>query len=210
MQPSQAFQWELETQLLEKATSTQPPQSWFTRIFIPLRWGIAAIVGLLLLNWVVRSIALPPPPAAASTAMQEISFAESIRAGDICMGPLALGHGFSAFLSNPAKTGFVAVVAGNTIGELRSFTWSPDGERLAIVGNTTGSGNVHVTDPTGGQLEYLLSGSEVGYLMDAAAIRTGWKKRYILWSKLKFCWFIRGQSRWLTDQVNQCFGGRPE
>src|SRR5918993_1077244 len=106
MQPSQAFQWELENQLMDKATRTQPAQSWFKKIVLPLGWGIAAVVGVLLLNWTVRSIAAQPAPAAASTATQAISFVENVRTGNICMGPLALGHGFAVFLTNPEKTGF--------------------------------------------------------------------------------------------------------
>jgi Tol biopolymer transport system component len=51
---------------------------------------------------------------------------------------------------------------------------------LAIVGNTTGSGNIHITDPAGGELEYLLSGSEVGYLMDATWSRDG--RQLAMWS----------------------------
>ena len=180
MQPSQAFQWELENQLMEKASSPKPAQSWFTKIMIPVGWGIAAIAGVLLLNWTIRSFPLPPFPAAGAPATQEDSFVESVRTGNICAGPLALGHGFSVFLTNPEKRGFVAVDAGNTIGEMRSFTWSADGERLAIVGNTTGNGNIHITDPNGGKLEYLLSGWEVGYLMDAAWSRDG--RQLALWS----------------------------
>jgi Tol biopolymer transport system component len=180
MRPSESFQWELENQLMDKATKTQPAQSWVKRIIVPVGWGIAAIIGILLLNGVFRSLAAQVTPATETTETQEASFAEQVRTGDICMGPLALEHGFSVFLTNPEKTSFVEVDAGNTIGELRSFTWSPDGERLALVGNTTGSGNIHIIDPTGGEIDYLLSGSEVGYLMDAAWSRDG--KKLVMWS----------------------------
>lgn len=180
MRPSESFQWELENQLMDKATKTQPAPSWLKKITVPVGWGIAAIIGVILLNGVFRSLAPQVTPATETTETQEVSFAESVRAGDICTSPLALEHGFSVFLTNPEKTGFVEVDAGNTIGELRSFTWSPDGERLAMVGNTTGSGNIHITDPTGGEMEYLLSGSQVGYLMDAAWSRDG--KQLVMWS----------------------------
>jgi Tol biopolymer transport system component len=180
MQPSQAFQWELENQLMDKATTTQPAQGWVAKIMVPVGWGIAALCGVLLLNWTIRSLAPQPPPAAGPTATPEVSFADNVHTGNICIGPLAVGHGFVVFLTNPEKTEFVALDAGNTNGELRSFTWSADGERLAIVDNTTGSGNVHITDPTGGQIEYLLSGSEVGYLMDATWSRDG--KQIAMWS----------------------------
>jgi dipeptidyl aminopeptidase/acylaminoacyl peptidase len=180
MQPSQAFQWELENRLMQKATGTAPPQGRFTKIAVQVGWGIAAIAGLFLLNWTVRSLASQPPPAAGLTTTPEVSFAESIRAGDICMGPLAMGHGFAVFLTNPEKTKFVVVDPGNTIGELRSFTWSADGRQLAILGNTTGSGNIYLTNPSGEQLEHVLSAGELGYMMDAAWSRDG--KQIAMWS----------------------------
>ena len=179
MQPSQAFQWDLENQLIDKAT-TQPAQSWFVKIWIPIGWAIVALGGVLLLNWVFRSLVPRPLPAAGSTPTQEVSFAESVRSGNICTTPLALAHGFGVFLTNQDKTGFVPVDTGNTLDELRSFTWSADGERLAVVGNTTGSGNIYITDPTGGEPGYLLSASEAGYLRDAAWSRNG--RQIVLWS----------------------------
>lgn len=169
LQPSQAFQWELENQLMEKATRTAPGQSRSAKIMILVGWGIATVAGLLLFNWTIRSLAPQPPPAAT----QEVSFAESVRSGDMCTTPLALGHGFDVFLTNQDKTGFVALDSEKTIGELRSFTWSADGERLAILGNTTGSGNIYLTNPSGEQLEPLLSPGELGYMMDAAWSRDG-------------------------------------
>jgi Tol biopolymer transport system component len=89
-------------------------------------------------------------------------------------------HGFTVFLSNPEKTEFTAVDTGTPMGEMRSFTWSPDGKQLTIVGNTMGSGHVLVTDLAGGQVEYLLSNSGVGYLMDAVWSRDG--KQLAMWS----------------------------
>ena len=180
VQPSQAFQWDLENQLMDKAQTTQPAQDWFKKIMIPLGWGIAAICGVLLLNWTIRSFTPQIPPAAGVMPTQEVSFAASVRAGNICLGPLAVVHGFTVSLSNPEKTGFAAVDAGSPMGEMRSFTWSPDGRQLTIVGNTLGSGHVLVTDMAGGQLEYLLSNFEVGYLMDAVWSRDG--KQLAMWS----------------------------
>ena len=179
MQPTQTFQWDLENQLMNKATA-QPTQRWFTKIMIPVGWAIAAIGGVLLLNWTIRSLVPQPPPAAGPTATQEISFADNIRTGNICMGPLAIGHGFAVFLTNPEKTGFVALDAGNTIGELRSFTWSADGKQLAMVGNSLGSGNMYLSDPSGSQPQPILSNGELGYLMDAAWSRDG--KQFAMWS----------------------------
>jgi len=180
VQPSQAFQWDLENQLMDKARTTQPAQGWFKKITIPLGWGIAAICGVLLLNWTIRSFAPQIPPAAGITPTQAVSFAASVRAGDICLGPLALAHGFTVYLSNPEKTGFAAVDVGSPMGEMRSFTWSSDSRQLTIVGNTMGSGHVLVTDLAGGHLEYLLSNFEVGYLMDAVWSRDG--RQLAMWS----------------------------
>jgi len=180
MQPSQAFQWDLENQLIDKARTNQPAPGWFKRVMIPLEWGIAAICGVLLLNWALRSFAPQTPPAAGVTPTQEASFAAGVRAGDICLGPLAVVHGFTVFLSNPEKTEFAAVDVGTPMGEMRSFTWSADGKQLTIVGNTMGSGHVLVTDLGGGQAEYLLSNSGVGYLMDATWSRDG--TQLAMWS----------------------------
>lgn len=66
------------------------------------------------------------------------------------------------------------------IGELRSFAWSPDGRQLALMGNTTGRGNIYLTDSAGDQLQPVLSDSEVGYLRDAAWSRDG--KQLLMWS----------------------------
>jgi len=183
MQPSQAFQWELENQLMEKAASVQPAQGWFTKLITPLGWAIAAILGVLMFNWTIRSLAPQMPPAVGPAATQEVSFAESVRSGDICTTPLALGHGFDVFLTNQDKTGFVALDPEKSIGELRSLSWSADGERLAIIGNTTGSGNIYLTNPSGEPLEPLLSPGEVGYLMDAAWSPDG--KQLLIWSSQK-------------------------
>jgi Tol biopolymer transport system component len=96
------------------------------------------------------------------------------------VGPLAVEHGFAVFLTNPEKAEFAVLDAGNTIGELRSFTWSADGKQLAIVGNSMGSGNIYITDPKGSQLLPVLPNGELGYLMDAAWSRDG--KQIVLWS----------------------------
>lgn len=180
MQLSPAFQWELETQLMDKAKTTQPVQSWFSKIMIPVGWAVLAIGAILFLNWTIRSLVPNLPPATEIPPTSEISFESKVREGNICMGPLALEHGFEVFLTNQDKTRFVVLDAGKTMGEVRSFTWSADGKHLAIIGNTTGSGNISVTDPVGGQVEYVLSGSGIGYLMGAAWSHDG--KQFVLWS----------------------------
>jgi Tol biopolymer transport system component len=180
MQPSQAFQLELENQLLDKATKTQTAQSWIIKFMIPMAWGIAAIAGVLLLSWVIRSLAPQVTPAAETMETQEVSFAESVRAGDICVGPLALGHGFSVVLTNPEKTGFVMLDPENTVGELRSFTWSSEGDQLAILGNSQGRGNIYLTDSQGSSLRPVLANSELGYLREF-----GWSRdaeNFVAWS----------------------------
>jgi WD40 repeat protein len=179
MQPSQVFQWELENQLMEKA-AMQPSPSRIAKVWVPLGWAIFAVGSVFLLNWVLGSLVPPPPAASGPTATQEVSFVDNVRAGGICAGPLALAHGFDVFLTNEDKTGFVPVDTGNMLAELRSFAWSPDGTQLAIVGNAMGSGNIYITDPTGGETGYLLSGSEAGYVRDAAWSRDG--RQFVLWS----------------------------
>jgi hypothetical protein len=181
MQLSPTFQWELETQLMDKAKAmTQPSRGWQAKIFAPLGWTILAVGIVFLLNWTIRSLAFHSTPAAGETPSPEISFESNIRQGNICSGQLALAHGFEIYLTNDDKTAFVLVDTGNTMDELRSFTWSADGERLAVVGNTAGSGNIYITDPTGGEPGYLLSASEAGYLRDAVWSRDG--QRFVLWS----------------------------
>ena len=178
-QPSQAFLWELEAQLMEK-TATQPAHSWFRKILVPVGWAIATIVGVVLLNWTLRSLVHPPSPATGSTATKEVSFAANVRAGNICRSPLAVAHEFAVFLANPEKTAFAIVDTGNTTGELRSFLWSSDGKQLGMVGNSEGSGNIYLTDPSGGQPQPILPHGELGYLLDAAWSHDG--KQFVMWS----------------------------
>jgi Tol biopolymer transport system component len=181
MQLSQTFEWELENQLMEKyQTKTGPLQpAWYTRIIPSLGWAIAALGAVLLLNWTLRSLVPGLQPAAGETPMPAMSFEESVRQGNICAGPLALAHNFSVSLTNEDKTGFVMLDGQTAIEEVRSFAWSPDGRRLAVVGNMAGGGNISVTD-FGKSLQYVISNSEVGYLRDAAWSRDG--KQFVMWS----------------------------
>ena len=158
MQLSPTFQWELETQLMDAAkTKTQPGRGWHTKIIPAVGWAILALGAVFLLNWTIRSLAPDSPPAEGGTSDPEISFESNVRQGNICTGPLAVAHGFAVFLTNQDKTGFVMLDEQKTIGELRSFAWSPDGRQLAIVGNTTGSGNIYLTNSVGNPLQPLLS-----------------------------------------------------
>ena len=180
MQLSQSFQWELEAKLMDAAKNKkETTRGWQAKIFPALAWTAAVIGGLLILNWTVRSLS-SPAPAAVDTPEPVPSFQENVRQGSICTGPLTVGHGFAVFLTNQAKTAFIPVDPAKNIGEMRSFTWSPDGKKLAIVGNTTGQGNIHILNPNGGEIEYLLTKSPLGYLMDAAWSRDG--NQFVMWS----------------------------
>jgi Tol biopolymer transport system component len=182
MKLSQSFQWNLETQLMNAYQSKTEGirQNWFMKFLTPVGWAIVAIFGVLVLSWMLRSLLPGIQVAAGPTPTQKVSFETSVRASNICVGPLALAHGFDVFLTNPDKTEFVTLNAGKTIGELRSFTWSANGKQLAILGNTTGRGNLYLTEATGSQLQPVLSNSELGYLMDAAWSRDG--KQFVMWS----------------------------
>ena len=141
MQVPPSFQSDLETQLMEKAkTQSQPAQHWFTKIMPALGWAVLAVAAIFLLNWTIRSMAPNLPPAAGETSLPAASFETRVREGDLCAGPLAVGHGFKVSITNADKTGFVPLDKENTMEEMRSFDWSPDGTRLAVLGNTTGQG----------------------------------------------------------------------
>jgi Tol biopolymer transport system component len=181
MQLSTSFQWDLETQLINAAKmKIQPEQGWIQRIAPALGWAILTLCAVVLLNWTMRSLAINSQPSEGEASDPPASFASSVRQGDICSGPLVLAHNFEIYLTNEDKTRFVSFHKQNVIGELRSFAWSPDGERLAIVGNTTGQGNIYFVDLRNTQLEHLLYSSEIGYLRDAIWSRDG--KQLLLWS----------------------------
>lgn len=182
MKVSQDFQWTLETQLMDAyKNKSQPATGWFAKLIVPVAWTVTAVLGFVLLNWTIRS--LVPSEQALGSSSTEIplnTFESNVRQGNICEGPLALAHGFSAFISNSEKTEFIDLDPQRTIGELRSLSWSANGKQLALVGNTTGTGNIYLTDSTGSQLQPVLSNSELGYLMDVAWSRDG--KRVLTWS----------------------------
>ena len=181
MQLSPSFQSDLETQLMEIAkTQSQPAQHWFTKIMPAIGWAVLAVGAIFLLNWTIRSMAPELPPAAAETSLPVSSFETRVRQGDLCADPLVVGHGFEVSITNADKTGFIPLDKENTLEEMRSFAWSPDGTRLAILGNTTGQGKIHIIDPAGGPVVHLLSGSGLGYLMEAAWSSDG--KKFAAWS----------------------------
>ncbi len=182
MEVPQDFQWKLETQLMDAyQNKSQSATGWFAKLVAPAAWTIAAVLGFFLFNWAIRSLApSEQAPGSSSTEISPTTFESNVRQGNICEGPLALAHGYSVFLSNEEKTEFVDLDPQRTIGELRSLSWSSSGEQLALVGNTTGTGNVYLTDSAGGQLKPVLPNSELGYLMDVAWSRDG--KQLLTWS----------------------------
>lgn len=181
MKVTPAFRWDLETQLMEKyKTQRQPVQGWFTKFAMNAGWAFLAVSAVFLLSWMIRSLVPNISPASNATPTPVISFESDVRSGNRCQGPLAAGHNYSAFLTNQDKTGFITLDEQQIIGELRSLAWSPDGKQLALVGNTTGTGNIYLTDATGSPLQPVLANSELGYLMDVAWSRDG--KQLLTWS----------------------------
>jgi len=175
------FQWELETELMKALRSkSRPRQSWYGNITRALGWALLVLGGIVILSWISRSVLPDQIPAEGGTSNPVVPFELSVRQGNICAGPLAVAHNFSVSLTNEDKTVFVTLSAQNTGDEIRSFAWSPDGKKLAIIGNRAGSGKIHLTDFTGASLQDVLPNSKVGYLQDAAWSRDG--KQFVLWS----------------------------
>jgi len=178
---SPTFRWDLETQLMEKyKTKRQPARGWYTKFAMNVGWASLAVGAVLLLSWMIRSLVPHISAATGTTPTPAISFEADVRVGNRCQGPLAVAHNYSVALTNQDKTGFVTLDEQQTIGELRSLAWSPNGKQLAIVGNTTGTGNIYLTDSTGGPPQPVLANSELGYLMDVAWSRDG--KQLLTWS----------------------------
>lgn len=173
---SQSFHSDLETRIMDAYPSNRNQRSPI-QFLKPIGWAITAIAGVLLANWLFRSLL---PGLQTTTPTQAVSFAASVKQGTLCAAPLAVSHGFAVFLTRPDKTQFAVVDAGETIGEMRSFIWSADGNQLSILGNTTGSGNLYTADAGTGQVEPLLAPGELPYMMDAAWSRDG--KQIAMWS----------------------------
>jgi Tol biopolymer transport system component len=181
MQVPPAFQWKLETELMEAyKAKTKPAQGQLGNITRSLGWALLAVCGVLFLSWTIRSLILGQTPTEAGSPDPAVPFEMNVRQGNICTGPLAIAHNFSVSLTNEDKTVFVTLSGQNASDEIRSFAWSPDGKKLAIIGNSAGSGSIHLTDFTGASLQSVLANSKVGYLQDAAWSRDG--KQFVLWS----------------------------
>lgn len=175
---------------------TVPTQSWFARFGAPVGWAVALIGGAFVFVWAIRSL-IPTQPGAAATPT--VTFADSVHQGNMCTGTLALAHNFSVFVTDQNKTGFTPLDEQNAIGELRSFAWSPDGKQLAILGNTTGSGNLYLTDPSGTSLQPVLT-EPLGYAMDFAWSQDG--KQFLAWSNQSntFVYVMNADGSELTEK----------
>ena len=181
MQVPSTFQWKLETELMEAyETKTKPVQGRLGNITRSLGWALLTVCGVLLLSWTIHSLNIGQIPAEAGSPNPAVPFEVNVRQGNICAGPLAIAHNFSVSLTNEDKTVFVTLSEQNTSDEIRSFAWSPDGKKLAIIGNIAGSGSIYLTDFTGASLQAVLLNSKVGYLRDAAWSRDG--KQFVFWS----------------------------
>ena len=181
MQVPPAFQWKLETELMEAhKAKTKPAQSRVGKITHSLGWALLAACGVLLLSWTIRFVTFDGTPAESGAPDPAVPFEINVRQGNICSDPLAIAHNFSVSLTNEDKTVFVTLSEQDTSDEIRSFAWSPDSKKLAIIGNSAGSGSIHLTDFTGASLQAVLLNSKVGYLRDAAWSRDG--KQFVLWS----------------------------
>lgn len=183
MKVPQSFEWNLESDIMDiYQKKLQPRKGWFSKIVTPMAWAVIAVIGLFLLNWTLRSLvpADQLTPATPITKVPFETFENNVRQGNICEGSLALAHGFQVSLTNEDKTAFLPVDTEDTLGEARSFTWSTNGKRLAVVGNTTGSGAIYIMDLDNGVSGQFLSAAESGYLRDADWSSNG--SQMVLWS----------------------------
>ncbi len=175
---SAAFELELENRLMEKYKTKHQPTVWAT-LAGSFGWAFAAVCTFFLLSWAIQTLVPAVQPASGETPASEISFGENVRAGNICKGSLTLTHGFSVFVTNEDKTGFIELDEQHAIGELRSSGWESNGQ-LVIIGNTAGNGNIYRVDARDNSLQPLVSNSELGYLKDVAWSRDS--SQVLIWS----------------------------
>jgi len=183
MKVPQDFQWNLESQLMDAyQNKPQPNKGWFSKLIVPAAWTLAAVLGFVLLNWTIRSLASPEhiSPAAPNTEIPVETFESKVRQGNICAGPLALAHGFSVTVTNDDKTVFIPFDQEEPSSELRSFAWSTNGKQLAILSNTFGSGNIHITALPDYEFLNTIASPNFGYLHDFAWSRDG--EQFATWS----------------------------
>jgi Tol biopolymer transport system component/LysM repeat protein len=173
------FHTKLESQLKHSQNSHERSKGLRIKILTALGWAIVIIGAFLLLNWAVRSLVPNRQPAANGTQSSNLIFEENGILKSICTGQLAVVHGFSIFLSNPDKNGFVELDEQKNNGELRSFSWSPDGYQLAIVGNTKGSGNIYLVNTEENTIQPLLPDQALPFIRGIAWTADG--NRLLTW-----------------------------
>jgi len=183
MKVPQSFQWTLEAQLMDSyEKKSKPTKGWLTKIIVPVGWAVVAILGFVILNWTIRSL-VPPEQINAGTSNTEVpveTFESKVREGKVCEGPLALAHGFNVSMTNEDKTAFIPFDQEEPSSELRSFAWSTDGKQLAILSNTFGSGNIHITASPDYKFLNTIANPDFGYLHDFAWSRDG--EQFVTWS----------------------------
>ncbi|HKJ38789.1 MAG TPA: hypothetical protein VJ972_08440 [Anaerolineales bacterium] len=213
MKVPQNFQWTLESQLMDTyGNKSKPAKSWFSKLIVPVGWAVVAILGFVFLNWTIRSL-VPPEQinvGASNTEVPVETFESKVREGKICEGPLALAHGFNVSMTNEDKTAFISFDQKEPSSELRSFAWSTDGKQLAILGNTLGSGNIHITALPDFEFLNTIASPDFGYLHDFAWSRDG--EQFVTWSARNNKMFLVNTdgSRFVQKPLNVQILGTPQ
>ena len=152
---------------MERPTNTKENSQTITGKIISVLVLIAiSALAIFGLKWAKGSSLSNQSSPATDSNEKNVSKASS------CGGPLVLAHGFSAYQTNQDNTDFVEF-AIKDVGELRSFSWSPNGQQLALFGNTTGSGVIYVADSGLKEFHLVPVSSELPYVMGAAWSRDG-------------------------------------
>lgn len=165
IQMSASFQRRLEDELTTAhKAAVRTVRSWFFRPAPALGWIVLAALALILLNTAVPAMV----PGRGTNLTGPAGFEAAVREGEACEGRLAALHGFSVSLTSPDKTRFIELDPQRKIGELRSFSWSPDGLTLAAIGNTNGGGRIYFADPVNFTLSVPYPDWPFGYLQGLA------------------------------------------
>jgi len=183
MKVPQNFQWNLESQLMHAyQNKSQPNKSRFSKLIVPAAWTLAAVFGIFILTWAIRSLVPTEQinPAAPNPEVPVETFESKVRQETICEGSLAVAHGFSVAVTNEGKTAFIPFELEEPGSELRSFIWSTDGKQLAILGNTRGSGSIYLANTIDHELLPALTNPNFGYLYEFAWSHDG--ERFAMWS----------------------------
>lgn len=180
MELSQSFQWNLETRLMDAYPSQNEKQNSMMKFLKPVGWALAAVAGVLLVGWMLRTLLPGVQPAAAPPMTQDVSFETSVRQGNICAAPLAVAHNFAVFLTSPDKAQFATVNTGGPMDEVRTVMWSTEGHQLALLVHAPGGDNIYLADQSGSSSQPVLANSELGYMANAAWSRDG--RQFVAWS----------------------------